>query len=222
MTLSHIQELESIDFEWGTAWEDRLSDLADYRNIQGHCNVPFNCNENTRLATWVGHQRTNYKLHLKGKISPMTLSRVQALESMGFEWEVFTAWEGRLGELADYRKIHRHCNVPTNYGKNMKLANWVGTQRQQYRLRSEGKRSRMTLPRIQALESLGFDWQSSTSRVKMAVKKPSREAYARRAHVKVAAKKPNLEDYARRARERAVKAAEHVQIRAQTEEDVRA
>jgi hypothetical protein len=44
MTLSRIQTLESFGFEWGShshsaAWEDRLSELADYRKIHGHCNV---------------------------------------------------------------------------------------------------------------------------------------------------------------------------------------
>jgi hypothetical protein len=49
------------------------------------------------------NQRNQYKLHLEGKKSHMT-SRIQALESLGFEWEFTTAWEDRLSELADYRK----------------------------------------------------------------------------------------------------------------------
>jgi hypothetical protein len=31
----------------------------------------------------------------------------------------------RLSELADYRKIHGHCNVPAKYSENTKLGNWV-------------------------------------------------------------------------------------------------
>jgi hypothetical protein len=30
-------------------------------------------------------------------------------------------WEGRLSELADYRKIHGHCNVSQSYSENAKL-----------------------------------------------------------------------------------------------------
>ena len=67
-------------------------------------------------------------------------------------------WEGRLSELADYRKTHGHCNVPRNYSENTKLANWVRTQRMKYKLQQEGKTSPMTALRIQALESLGFEW----------------------------------------------------------------
>jgi hypothetical protein len=70
------------------AWEDRLSELTDCRKIYGHCNIPIKSySENTKLGEWVGHQRTQYRKHLEGETSPMTLSRIQKLESLGFEWK---------------------------------------------------------------------------------------------------------------------------------------
>jgi hypothetical protein len=162
MTTFRIQELESLDFEWdshGAAWEARLSDLVDYRNIHGHCNVPQNYSENSKLANWVQTQRCQYRLHLRGKSCPMTIFRIQGLESLGFEWDSKCAvtWEARLNELADYRKIHGHCDVPMRYSENTKLADWVTTQRCQYRLHLEGKRSYLTLSRLQALEMIGLN-----------------------------------------------------------------
>jgi hypothetical protein len=68
-----------------------------------------------------------------------------------------SAWEDRLSELADYRKIHGHCNVPKNNSENTKLGKWVAYQRYQYRMQQEGKPSAMTLPRIQGLERIGFE-----------------------------------------------------------------
>jgi hypothetical protein len=163
MTTFRIQELESLGFDWdrssGSAWEDRLSELADYCKIYGHCNVPKRDNKNTKLGKWVATQRTHYRLHLEGKKSAMTTFRIQELESMGFEWgSHIVAWEDRLSELADYCNSHGHCKVPHNYSENSKLANWVGTQRTQYRFHLEGKKSQITPARIQALESLGFEW----------------------------------------------------------------
>jgi hypothetical protein len=74
--------------QWrASAWDDLLSELADYRKIHGHCNVPQRYSENTKLAKWVKHQRTHCRFHLEGKASPMTLSRIQELESLGFEWK---------------------------------------------------------------------------------------------------------------------------------------
>jgi hypothetical protein len=167
MTTFRINDLESLDFDWGvcvTAWEDRLNELSDYRKIHGHCNVPHNYNEDSNLGKWVTKQRSQYRLHAKGKTSHnMTTVRIQELESLGFEWAgdgygVTATWEDRLSELSDYRKIHGHCNVPYNCSENTKLVSWVGTQRSRYRLRSEGKRSPMTLSRIKGLESMGFEW----------------------------------------------------------------
>jgi hypothetical protein len=162
MTTFRIRALESLGFEWVvTAWEDRLSELADYREIHGHCNVPYNCSENAKLARWVSRQRNIYRLHAEGKTSHMTTFRIQELESLGFEWSRIggtDAWGDRLSELADYRKIHGHCNVPQKYSENTKLGRWVAKQRSNYWLHAEGKTSPMTTFRIQELESLGFEW----------------------------------------------------------------
>jgi hypothetical protein len=166
MTPFRFQELESLGFEWGlciTAWEDRLSELADYHKVHGHCNVPKSYSGNTKLAKWVRTQRKEYRLHLEGKTSPMTPFRIQKLESLGFHWDSSgSTWQERLSELADYRKIFGHCNVPQNYRENIKLANWVATQRDQYMKHLEGKTSPTTPFRIQELESLGFEWRVSS------------------------------------------------------------
>jgi hypothetical protein len=146
----------------GADWEDRLSELADYRRIHGHCIVPYRYSENIKLGVWVNTQRKNYKLYLKERTSLLTLSRIQELESLGFEWDSRgTTWDDRLSELADYRKIHGHCNVPQRYSENTKLGRWVSYQKTQYKLHREGKTSPMTPFRIQALESLGFKWTAS-------------------------------------------------------------
>jgi hypothetical protein len=85
------------------------------------------------------------KLHLAGKESYITLSRIQALESMEFDWGLHHRLEDRLSELADYRNI-KHCNVPFNYSKKPKAGYWVAKQRSHYRLHHEGKKSQITLP----------------------------------------------------------------------------
>jgi hypothetical protein len=130
-----------------------LSELSDYRKIHGHCNVPGRYSENMKLGTWVGKQRTYYNLHRQGKPSPVTLFRILDFESD----TKGAAWEDHLSELADYRKIRGHCNVPVCYSENIKLGTWVKSQKKNYKLHREGKASPMTTLRIQALESLGFE-----------------------------------------------------------------
>jgi hypothetical protein len=75
---------------------------------------------------------------------------------LGFR--IDAVWKKILGQLANYREMHGHCNVPQRYSENTKLCTWVSTQRKQYKLHIKGKKSQMTLPRIQELESLGFEW----------------------------------------------------------------
>jgi hypothetical protein len=90
--------------------EDRLSELADYRN-PGHCNVP----ENYSKTKWLdgSEPKASIQVALEGKKSHMTLP-YQELKSLGFEWNSHgAAWEDHLNELADYRKIQGHCNFYT-------------------------------------------------------------------------------------------------------------
>jgi hypothetical protein len=143
-------------------WEDRMSELGDFRKKHGHCNVPYNYCENSKLATWAATQNIHYRLHQEGKTSNMTTFRIQELESLGFDWDrsIGSAWEDGLSELADYCKIHGHCNVPHNYSENSKLGKWVAHQRSYYKLHLEGKASPMTNFRIQELENLGVEWDS--------------------------------------------------------------
>ena len=83
--------LNSIDFDWGftrdlggvslnNLWELRYAQLVEFKNQNGHCNVPYNYTEHRQLGTWVGNQRTNYKA---GKLSP---ERQRLLETLGFVW----------------------------------------------------------------------------------------------------------------------------------------
>jgi hypothetical protein len=177
------------------AWEDGLSKLEEYCEINGHYNVPKNYSENQKLGTWVAHQRYHYKLHPEGKKSSLTPFRIQEFESLGFEWT-----EKCLGALGDYSKIHGHCNVPQGYSDKW-LGNRVAAQRFNYKLHLLGKTSQMTNLRIQELENLGFEWKSSIARAKGM------------------RKKPNLDDNVTRVRASAVEIPEQMQITAQTQED---
>ena len=46
---------------------------------------------------------------------------------------------------------------------NPKLGTWVHTQRRQYKLMLEGKKSAMNEEKIAALDSLGFTWVAKTN-----------------------------------------------------------
>jgi len=69
-------------------------------------------------------------------------------------------WDKRFQDLLQFRQRTGHCQVPFTYVEDPSLARWVKRQRYQYKLRLEGKQCTMTDERVQALESIGFVWDS--------------------------------------------------------------
>ena len=67
-------------------------------------------------------------------------------------------WDGRYEQLKAYRSTYGDCNVPRGWSNNPQLGTWVRTQRYQYRLYKEGKKSSMTEERLNKLNEIGFEW----------------------------------------------------------------
>lgn len=144
-------------------WSEKFEELCEYKDKMGHCLVPHTFNENLALARWVKRQRYQYKLMMENKSSTMTADRVKGLDEIGFVWDSQgAAWGDRLGELHHFRQTYMHCNVPSNFNDNPRLATWIKCQRRQYKLYMEGKPSNMTPQRTQHLENLGFEWELRT------------------------------------------------------------
>ena len=166
-----IDALERIGFEWirggqeldEKRWWKRYSELEEYKQEHGDCNVPRNYKANPQLGVWANHQRQNYQ---KNKLNS---ERIEALESIGFEWTRPTGvkpddanWWKRFGELKEYKEKQGDCNVPINYHANMQLAKWVMNQRAYYHqfIDENWKRSPgITKVRIEALDEIGFEWR---------------------------------------------------------------
>jgi len=146
-------------------WSIKYEELCDYRRRFGNCLVHYTFKENLPLARWVKRQRYQYKLMMEGKSSTMTEERVKALDTIGFIWDSQgAAWYEHLSELSEFKQDNGHCNVPSNFVKNTRLATWVKCQRRQYKLFREGKLSNMTQNRIAELDEMGFEWELRTSK----------------------------------------------------------
>merc|ERR1712129_16852 len=92
MTTDKIQKLNAMDFSWDLVanaevrvdWVKRYSELRDFKQKNGHCNVPLTHLPNPNLGLWVKTQRNHYKLMREGKPSSMTMKKKQLLEAIGF------------------------------------------------------------------------------------------------------------------------------------------
>lgn len=68
------------------------------------------------------------------------------------------SWERRFVELLEFKRLHRHCEVPQSYAENTSLGTWVNKQRMEQKNRTEGKNSSLNDSRMERLQSIGFRW----------------------------------------------------------------
>ncbi len=157
--LSHerIRRLDSLGFSWdpySEQWEEAFSALQNFYSEKGHCLVHTDLKiGNVNLGKWVQHQR-RFK-----KQGGLTADRVLRLNSLGFNWDPFSAqWEEAFNKLLKFREENGHCSVHIDYKVgDFKLGNWVSVQRE------HRKKSKLTDERIKRLDELEFIWDPRTA-----------------------------------------------------------
>jgi hypothetical protein len=149
------------------AWETRFEELVYFYQEHGHCNVPRNSGA---LGNWVQKQRHSYKLHTSSDHStpsitsysspppPLTDQQVELLDSIGFIWDVHEfKYQNNLDDLKEFYIRHSHIDVPSSIdGEYRTLYKWLCRQKDEYKKYLHGETTKLTTPRRQALESLGF------------------------------------------------------------------
>ena len=144
-----FRRLEAIGFDWERdgerRWEEMYAELADYRNIHGHCRISTLSEDYRSLGNWVHTQRT---LRKQGQLE---LERIARLDPLDFTWDMRRErWEAMFAALDDYRRATGHCDVPQTRSADGKLGNWVMMQRAAY------KAGRLDGEQIERLQAIGF------------------------------------------------------------------
>jgi len=161
-----LGSVETEELKEPSQWNTMYKKLLDFRAEHGHCLVPHSTKGNkelTSLGRWVANQRVFYKMHQDGKQGHIKPPRIDALERIGFVWNVNDMiWDNKLQELIKYKDENGTCDVPPKCPKeHKKLRNWVELQRQQYRLFRAKRTTSLTHERINKLEEVGFEWRIS-------------------------------------------------------------
>ena len=99
-------KLESLGFIWQVRnrpeWDQRYSELLEYKEKNGDCKVPQHFKENKALGKWVAKQREQFKLLKHGKHSFLTEDRLEKLNTVGFVWQVRSSIDSDiLADVAD-------------------------------------------------------------------------------------------------------------------------
>ena len=123
--------------------------------------VPLLYHADPSLGRWVNSQRTCYRRQT------LRQERIQALESIGFEWrlkdnppavnmpENDSNWEAMFGRLETYKEEYGDVNVPRSFPQDQMLSRWVQAQRRAKQL------GHMPEDRHYQLDSIGFVWDNS-------------------------------------------------------------
>jgi len=85
LTPDYMERLEQAGLVWdldGNHWEQKFRELIAFRQANGHCLVPRECESNPALGNWV---RTVRRSHKAGKL---TADREVRLVSVGFVWSL--------------------------------------------------------------------------------------------------------------------------------------
>jgi hypothetical protein len=142
-------KLDKIGFVWNyeSLWNQRYSELVEYKRETGHCNVPSKYPPNVKLGIWVYATRTNFR---KGELLPEQIAK---LNEIGFSWNAKESkWHLRYSQLMMYKREHGHCNIPQEYKPNPPLGEWALAQRKHF------KNGKLSQERITKLNELGYCW----------------------------------------------------------------
>ena len=159
-----LNELEGIGFDFAflkKPKQRRFSELLDstivelikFKKENGHCNVPYKCENPPSLGRHVAYIRVMKK---KGKL---TRGQEKRLEKIGFKFELMKRAKNiserikiTIDELLVFKKENGHFCIPINYKKNPKLAWRVS------KLRLWKKQGKLSKEDEKACEKIGFDF----------------------------------------------------------------
>jgi hypothetical protein len=132
--------------------EQRLRELAAFKQEHGHCNVPNKYPPNQSLAIWVQNVRRREKARKRDS------ELARRLDQLGFSWALRRRsarrldWDAMVAALTAFKKQHGHWQVPQEVPEYRQLGLWVA------KVRKERRRGLLNRRRIRQLDKLGFAW----------------------------------------------------------------
>jgi hypothetical protein len=148
------RHLERLGFAWVAAdagWSKAIQLLEDFVKREGHANVPQTLRVgDVKLGTWLNTSRQRKR---KGALSA---AEVKELERLGVVWEPSKSdWISGIESLTTFVKRQGRFPAGTaGSSDEAKLARWMVNKRQ------EQRQGRLATDRIQALDQIGFLWDT--------------------------------------------------------------
>ena len=133
------------------SWDSIYMIARKYYEKNGNLLVPIHylAEGNVKLGAWISNQRW---IHRNGRLSK---EKVEMLEMIGMVWNPCDMqWNQYYVIASNYYKKNGNLLVPLKYitDDGIRLGNWIGVQRRQY------KAGRITKERIDLLTQIGMVW----------------------------------------------------------------
>ena len=168
LSARQLQRLTDIGFlfrqkEAYKTWEERMKELVEFVEAGNDINeIPTSHPE---MGEFVSRQRKEYRRWVDGLKTAMTKDRIDALEAVGFDWNLDRrreratlvkpkTWQERYLELLTFKQQHGHTLVPQAMEGG--LGNWVKAQRQALKAFSCGQKSSLSADKVSRLTAVGF------------------------------------------------------------------
>jgi hypothetical protein len=122
-------------------FQQRLSELKDFIDQNGHGSIPTPYDDNPPLGVWAANLRRQFVIreHAEQESAPykgfLTEERMEILKESGFDFTSLTErqFNMRLLELKEFKERYGHTLVPEKYEENMALGAWVSNMRTLYK-----------------------------------------------------------------------------------------
>ncbi len=132
-------------------WISMFLQLVDFKNINGHADVPARYPLNKSLGYWIRRQRLVYTQ------GTMDLKREELLRIVGFNFRLLDVldWDNMYSKLLNFKEQHGHAHI-TETNCDTQLYNWLKYQRVLY---WQGK---LDYSKIEKLKNTGVDMRHQT------------------------------------------------------------
>ena len=158
LSSERIERLDKLGVSWDPVkdqWEQKFSLLVQFKEREGHCNVPHLHEEDgVKLGMWLSTLRQVRRGNTSGHLSS---ERIERLENLGVFWyPLEDQWERNFALLEQFKEREGHCNVPFSHEEGeWKLGRWLDRLRQ---VRKGNKDGKLSSERIERLDEIGIRW----------------------------------------------------------------
>ena len=164
---TQIEKLETAQFVWSIQddnWEKMYRQLQEFISVHGHCVIPYNRPEYSKLRSWLYVQKRMINDTSKFNKNQEKVERLMELSIEPITRR--TKWELLLTAILEYKATHPQSKtIPEQYvTNNMKpLGRQFHYLKGQWKQHSSNQPHRLTNLQIQQLQQIAIDFLVSNS-----------------------------------------------------------